>query len=80
MLLGSGGARSMEMAILDFVATRVREMQVGRYRRGDVGVDSCGAIVIVFVQLGNDKEVAAKHWGGTTEYSGALCDTALRRS
>lgn len=28
MLLGSGGARSVEKAVLDFVATRVREMQV----------------------------------------------------
>lgn len=27
-LLGSGGARSVEKAVLDFVATRVREMQV----------------------------------------------------
>lgn len=28
MLLGSGGARSVEKAVLDFVAARVREMQV----------------------------------------------------
>ena len=28
MLLGSGGARSVEMAVLEFVAAKVRDMQV----------------------------------------------------
>lgn len=40
MLLGSGGARSVEKAVLDFVATRVREMQV---RCGTAWHGVCGA-------------------------------------
>lgn len=51
-LLGSGGARSVEKAVLDFVATRVREMQVRAV--------CCSAVQVSTVRYGKGRCGMAK--------------------